>query len=91
MVSIMRASLAMVALDEGDYRRAGAQLRESLTILREMGERWQIVHTLEVCACLAAHGTQANLVRSARIFGATEKLRESLAAPMLLFQRDFNE
>jgi predicted ATPase/DNA-binding XRE family transcriptional regulator len=91
MIANLLPNLAMVALDQGDHRKAEAYLTESLTILREMGERWQIVHTLEVCACLAAQGTQANLLRSARIFGATEKLRETLAAPMMLFQRDFNE
>ena len=92
MVSIILASLAMVATDEGNYRQAGALLTESLTILREIGERWQIVHTLEGVACLAAaQGGQLTLLQSARLFGAAEKLRESLAAPVLPFQRDFNE
>ncbi|HSH82989.1 MAG TPA: tetratricopeptide repeat protein, partial [Herpetosiphonaceae bacterium] len=48
------AYLAMVTLDQGDDGRASAYLTESLTLLRELGERWQTIHTLEVCARLAA-------------------------------------
>jgi predicted ATPase/DNA-binding XRE family transcriptional regulator len=96
VVANLLAQLAMVALDQGDFRRAGVQLTESLTLLWELNERWQTTHTLEVFACLAAgqgqqNDTQANLLRAARIFGAAEKLRETLAAPVLPFQRYFNE
>ncbi len=95
--SILLAHLAMVALDQSDYHRAETKLIESLTILGEMGERWQIAQTLEVFACLeAAQGKRSEvrrstLLRSARIFGAAEKLRETLAAPVFPFQRRFNE
>ncbi|MBI1281211.1 MAG: tetratricopeptide repeat protein [Anaerolineaceae bacterium] len=97
VMSTLLAQLAMVALDQGDYRLAQAQLTESLTILWEMDERWQIAHTLEVFACFCAlQGQQSEnklpyLLRSARIFGAAEKLRETIAAPVLVFQRHFNE
>ncbi|MEO8394463.1 MAG: tetratricopeptide repeat protein, partial [Chloroflexota bacterium] len=97
VISILLAQLAMVALEQGDYRLAEAQLMESLTVLRDMDERWQIVQTLEVFASLAetlgrqSEEMQANLHRSARIFGAAEKLRERLAAPVFPFQRHFNE
>jgi hypothetical protein len=97
LISILLARLAMVTLDQDDYRRAGAQPTESLTLLRDRGERWQIAQTLEVFASLAAaqgrqsEDGQSSLLRSARIFGAAEKLRETLAAPVFLFQRHFNE
>jgi tetratricopeptide (TPR) repeat protein len=87
--------LAMVALDQGNYEQAGTHLVESLTRLRELGERWQIVNTLEVFACLAAararhsQDTQSSLLRSARIFGAAEVLRETLSAPVLLTEQQF--
>ncbi len=89
--------VAMVALDEGAYHQAGAYLVESLTRLRELGERWQIVNTLEVFACLAAvqrqqsEDTQPSLLRAARIFGATEVLRETLSAPVLPSEQHFYE
>ena len=87
------AHLAMVALDLGDDGRAGAYLRESLIHLRQLGERWQTVHTLEVFARLAAgqeqrpEDAQASGLRAARLFGAAEVLRETLRAPILAFQR----
>ena len=82
----------MVAVDQGDYDQAHRRLTESLTLLRELGERWQSVHTLEVFACLATvKRQQPSLLRAARIFGAAEVLRETLGALSLTFQRHFNE
>ncbi|CAA9246792.1 MAG: hypothetical protein AVDCRST_MAG26-1707 [uncultured Chloroflexia bacterium] len=87
------AYLAMVTLDQGDDGWASAYLRESLILLRELGERWQTIHTLEVCARLAAgreqpsEEAQAGGLRAAQLFGAAEVLRETLRAPILAFQR----
>jgi tetratricopeptide (TPR) repeat protein len=89
--------MAMVALDEGAYPQVGTYLVESLIRLRELGERWQIVNTLEVLSCLAAvqgqqlEDMQPSLLRSARIFGATERLRETLSAPVLPSEQHFYE
>jgi hypothetical protein len=44
----------MVALDQGDYREAEVNLTESLRLLSQMGEKWQLIHTLEVLARLSA-------------------------------------
>jgi predicted ATPase/DNA-binding XRE family transcriptional regulator len=88
-IAVVLAFLAMVALDQEDDARARGQLVESLTVLRELGDRWQTAHTLEVFAGLAA--MQGHLLRAAHIFGAAQAFRESLSAPMLLFQRHFNE
>ena len=79
--------LAMVALDQGDEVRAGAELAESITLLQEQDERWQILLALEVCARWAALrgrravDAQAESERAARLFGAVEALRETLDAP----------
>ncbi|MEO8391737.1 MAG: tetratricopeptide repeat protein [Chloroflexota bacterium] len=89
LLAILLAYQAMATLDQGDDTRAHGQLTESLILLRDLGERWQTTHTLEVFACLAA--LQGHLTKATRIFGAAEVLRETLGAPMLLFQRHFNE
>ncbi len=90
-IATMLAFLAMVALEQGDNGRARRQLVESLTLLRALGERWQTAHTLEVFAGLAVRQAQPDLVRAALIFGAAEVFRETLSAPVLPFQRHFNE
>jgi tetratricopeptide (TPR) repeat protein len=91
------AHLGMVALDMGDYDRAGDQLAESLTLLRDLGERWSSVQVLEISARLAAeqgHRTengQGGLRRAARLFGAAEAIRESLAFPIHSLERSSYE
>jgi DNA-binding NarL/FixJ family response regulator len=91
-IGTVLAHLAMVALDQGDDR-AGAHLVESLTRLRDLGERWQIVHTLEVVARFAAAReyrpaeTEPGVLQAARLFGAAEALRETLRSPAFAFQR----
>ncbi len=97
MIANLLANLAMVALDQSDDRQAETQLTESLILLRQMGEKWQIVHTLEVFARLAAEqGQQSDnrqglLLRSARLFGAAEALRERLDTQVMEFQRYSHE
>jgi hypothetical protein len=84
----------MVALNQSDERRAGSHLMESLTLLRELGYRWQTAHTLEVVAGLVAVYGQRQAdawpvgLRAARLFGAAEALREMLGVPPLSFQQD---
>jgi len=83
----------MVALDEGDYGRAGVHLAESLALLRELGSRWQLAHTLEVVAGLAALAAgqvnaQPRGLQAARLFGAAEALRETLGTPLLPIYQD---
>lgn len=62
----------------GDNARAHGQLVESLTLLRELGDRWQTAHTLEVLAGLEIR--EEHLVRAAQIFGVAEVFRK-LSAP----------
>jgi tetratricopeptide (TPR) repeat protein len=91
LIGIVLAFLAMAALEQSDHARAKDQLIESLTLLRELGEKWQTAHTLEVFACLAVAQAQPSPIRAAHIFGAAEVFRETLSAPVLPFQRHFNE
>ncbi len=70
----------MVALEHGNYDEAKNHLVESLTLLHELGERWQTAHTLEVFASLAAGQENPNLLRAAWLFGAAEVFRETLSA-----------
>ena len=86
--------LSMVGLNQSDERRAGSHLMESLTLLRDLGYRWQTAHTLEVVAGpVAVHGQRQEGawpvgLRAARLFGAAEALHEMLGAPPLKFQQD---
>ena len=91
MIATLLVSLAILALDKADYSRANSQLVESLNLLQVLGERWQAVHALEVFACLRAAQGQPSLLPAARIFGATEMLRETLRAPAFQFRQDFIE
>jgi predicted ATPase/transcriptional regulator with XRE-family HTH domain len=88
-ITSLTTYLAMAELDQGNNVRAKGLLVESLALLQELNDRWQTAYTLEVFASLAVR--QRNLVRAAHIFGAAEVFRETLNAPMLLFQRQFNE
>jgi len=88
-ISNLLLHLGIVALDEGDDGRAGAYLAESLTRLRDLGDRWLAVHALEVYAGVAAArgagraDAEGEGRRAARLFGAVEAERETLGAPTL--------
>lgn len=97
VITTLLTSLAMVAMNEGDYKQATSRLGESLVLLQKLGERWESAHTLEVCACMAvaqeqqSYNHRTSLLRAARLFGAAEMLRDTHAAPVLAFQRHFNQ
>ncbi len=90
-IAITLANLAIEALDHIDYERADANLRQSLGLLQELGEKWQTIHTLEGFACLAVLRNSPNLFRAARIFGASEVFRQTLSTPSLPYQTQFYE
>jgi len=52
-IASLLTDVGMVALDEGDYGRAGVHLAESLTLLRELGDRWLTAFALEQSGGLA--------------------------------------
>ena len=73
--------LGMVASAQGDDVRATAVLREALVLQQQSGVmKGVIVRSLERLAGLAAR--QQPPARAARLFGATETLREAIGAPM---------
>jgi len=53
--------------------------------LRELDERWQTFHTLEICARFLVEQNQ--FTSAALLYGAAELLRDRLGAPILSFQQ----
>lgn len=71
--------LGVAALRRGDPDRAEGLLRESLKVHRELGDKWRLASVLEGLAGAArARGLPE---RAARLFGASDVLRETLSAP----------
>jgi predicted ATPase len=67
-----------VAIAQKDYPRARSALAKWTQITRELGNRWLLPYILDSHANLALGVNQAN--RAARLFGATEALREDLGS-----------
>jgi len=74
------SNLGLVALHESDYAGARALLRESLAIRRELGDQFGIPASLEGLAAVVA--SQRDSMRAARIWGATERFRVEIGAPL---------
>ena len=77
--------LGVVATEQGHYAAAWALNDESLAISRELGDRWSMAWSLEVLAYVAV-----GLARpgpAARMWGAMERLREEVGAPLLPSER----
>jgi predicted ATPase/Tfp pilus assembly protein PilF len=72
--------LANLAAIRDDLASAGSLYAESLSILRELEDKRGITGCLEEIAALAAR--QDRLEPAARLFGAAERLRETMAAPL---------
>ena len=89
VVALPLRNLAIVACRRSEYDVARRLLEESLRGLRDLREKWFLsrgIETLaEVFAGLAEHE------RSARLFGAAERLRETVGASVLAFyQADYD-
>ena len=70
------ASLATIALEQGDAVEAGAKLRQSLVRERELGRTSRIPSRLDRLAGVA--GMQGNQEQAARLYGAAEGARTAL-------------
>lgn len=70
--------LGVMALLQEDYGKAQALCKESLQLCRRSGMPHVIAYALYTLAALA--GTREQPVRSARLWGATEALREAIGA-----------
>ncbi|HSH77819.1 MAG TPA: tetratricopeptide repeat protein, partial [Herpetosiphonaceae bacterium] len=75
-VSLARMNLGLVARALGDYARAATLLRESLLVCREIDWTLGCCFGLESLAGVAVDQGQAT--RAARLFGASEALRERI-------------
>jgi non-specific serine/threonine protein kinase len=74
------SNLGYVALNHGDYPAARALLEESLEIRRKLGDRSGIPYSLEGLAAVVA--SLLGSLRAARIWGATERWRAEIGAPL---------
>jgi predicted ATPase/DNA-binding SARP family transcriptional activator len=72
--------LGLVRQREGDAARAAEYLTESLEGHVELGDRWRAAGLLEALAGLAAQQGEHGL--AARLFGASDALREQIGAPV---------
>jgi non-specific serine/threonine protein kinase len=77
--------LALLAARQGQYERAQACCREALIALRPLEDQWFVALTLEVTANISA--SRGAFLEAARLLGASEKLRETIGAPLLESRR----
>jgi tetratricopeptide (TPR) repeat protein len=73
------ANLGNLAMLQQDYKRAAILYQESLSLKRESGDLLAIITSLDQMGELAL--VQGHFVRSARLFGAAEKMRQTLQVP----------
>jgi tetratricopeptide (TPR) repeat protein len=74
------SGLGAAALDQGDLPRAHTLLREALVEFDDIGETDRLAEVLGFLAGLA--GAEGDMVRSARLGGAAEGLRDNLGIPL---------
>jgi predicted ATPase/class 3 adenylate cyclase len=87
--------LGRVAVKQGNPDDARLHLRESLELWRQTGMKWGITETLEGFVYLEAAQARAaspasqrsGLVRTARLMGAAERLREIIGIPQFAYER----
>ena len=73
-------SLARAIAAHGHHPAARMRARESLTIYRELGDRSGIASAIEGLAAIASASGEPG--EAARLWGASERLREEIEAPM---------
>lgn len=76
MESSLLNNLARVALEQEDSRRSGDLARQSLRLLRKLKNERMVKECFAILACEAVD--QGDLIRAARLAGATDALREAL-------------
>jgi non-specific serine/threonine protein kinase len=73
-------ALASMSLAGGGYSQAKGRFEEAMALSEEMGDRANAAYCLEGLAAVAA--SLEDLDRSARLFGAAEKLLETIGVPV---------
>ncbi|HEX6307599.1 MAG TPA: BTAD domain-containing putative transcriptional regulator [Longimicrobiales bacterium] len=82
--SLARNSLSVLAWRRGDIERARSYSRESLELLRSVGDRWFASRALQVLGYITLeHG---GAVPAARLLGASEALRGEVGARLMPFE-----
>jgi tetratricopeptide (TPR) repeat protein len=79
-VAATLCNLGCLRCEQGDYSAARPHLMESLRIRTGLGDRTNIPSDLEGLAGVAAGESEYS--RAARLWGAAERLREEVAAPI---------
>jgi predicted ATPase/DNA-binding SARP family transcriptional activator len=79
-VALALANLGLVAYEQGDYALALSRHKESLTIRHAMRTKYGIVYSLEGLAMVYRGLGMAE--KSARLWGASQAMRESIGAPL---------
>ena len=79
-IAAWQSNLAAVDCAQGDYPSARVRWQESLAIYHELGDRQNIAETLEGLANAAFAMTRRD--HAARLWGAAERLREEIRAPL---------
>jgi predicted ATPase/class 3 adenylate cyclase len=81
IIGLILWGITGVAIAQKDYSRARSALDEWTRITRELGNRWILPYILESHADLALATNQVK--EAARLFGATEAMREHLGTQLL--------
>jgi hypothetical protein len=71
-------NLGGIAIDQRDYARGSVLFRESLLLLRELGDKEAIAACLEGLGSVAGEHSQAE--RAARLYGAAKQLRVAIGS-----------
>ncbi|MGH8103794.1 MAG: tetratricopeptide repeat protein [bacterium] len=79
-IAFSLCEMGHLAREAGDSVGARARFSEALAVSREIGDKRGIAESVEGLAHIA--GTQDQLQRAGRLFGATAALREAIGAPL---------
>lgn len=79
-IATILLNLGCVMLYLGQYERGLKFLYESLELFRELGDQSGVIEVLEGLAGIA--GAQWQASRAAQLFGAAEKMRANIGAPL---------
>ena len=79
-ISRMLTNVGQVAVLQGHYVRAKALAAEGIALSQGLGDRREVALYLEICA--AAEAGRDDFARAARLWGASDRLLESVGSPL---------
>ena len=89
IIGLILWGLTLVAIAQEDYARAESALAQWTQITRDLGNRWILHYILDCHASLALAANQPK--RAARLFGASEAIREHLGTQLLASEKTQHE